>query len=105
MIRVRMKAFARAFRSVPHTVCYSVKANSTLAILRLVDAKAQDLTSFLGGELERVLRVKRAAARRVVFLRSGQDVPEIELALKAGIYFSMLRVHRNSERWLRPRRD
>ena len=36
MIRARMNAFARAFHSIPYTLCYSVKANSTLAILRLV---------------------------------------------------------------------
>ena len=38
-----------------------------------------------GGELGRVLRVKRAAARSVVFSGVGKTVPEMELALKAGI--------------------
>jgi diaminopimelate decarboxylase len=85
MIRVRMKAFARAFRSVPHTVCYSVKANSTLAILRLVEREGAGFDVVSGGELERVLRVKRAAARHVVFSGVGKTVPEMELALKAGI--------------------
>ena len=85
MIRVRMKAFARAFRSVPHTVCYSVKANSTLAILRLVEREGAGFDVVSGGELERVLRVKRAAARHVVFSGVGKTVPEMELAFKAGI--------------------
>ncbi len=85
MIHVRMKAFARAFRSVPHTVCYSVKANSTLAILRLVEREGVGFDVVSGGELERVLRVKRAAARHVVFSGVGKTVPEMELALKAGI--------------------
>ena len=85
MIRARMKAFARAFRSVPHTVCYSVKANSTLAILRLVEREGAGFDVVSGGELERVLRVKRAAARHVVFSGVGKTVPEMELALKAGI--------------------
>ena len=85
MIRVRMNAFARAFRSVPHTVCYSVKANSTLAILRLVEREGAGFDVVSGGELERVLRVKRAAARHVVFSGVGKTVPEMELALKAGI--------------------
>src|SRR5207244_1779307 len=35
-IRERLRAFDRAFRGVPHTICYSVKANSNLAILRLL---------------------------------------------------------------------
>jgi len=85
MIRVRMKAFARAFRSVPHTVCYSVKANSTLAILRLVEREGAGFDVVSGGELERVLRVKRAAACHVVFSGVGKTVPEMELALKTGI--------------------
>jgi diaminopimelate decarboxylase len=85
MIRARMKAFARAFRSVPHTLCYSVKANSTLAILRLVEREGAGFDVVSGGELERVLRVKRSAARSVVFSGVGKTVPEMELALKAGI--------------------
>ena len=85
MIRARLKAFARAFRSVPHTVCYSVKANSTLAILRLVEREGAGFDVVSGGELERVLRVKRAAARHVVFSGVGKTVPEMELAFKAGI--------------------
>jgi len=85
MIRVRMKAFARAFRSVPHTVCYSVKANSTLAILRLVEREGAGFDVVSGGELKRVLRVKKLAARHVVFSGVGKTVPEMELALKAGI--------------------
>jgi len=85
MIRVRMKAFARAFRSVPHTVCYSVKANSTLAILRLVEREGAGFDVVSGGELERVLRVKRTAACHVVFSGVGKTVPEMELALKTGI--------------------
>lgn len=85
MIRARMAAFARAFRSVPHTICYSGKANSTLGILRLVEREGAGFDVVSGGELERVLRVKRAAARSVVFSGVGKTVPEMELALKAGI--------------------
>jgi diaminopimelate decarboxylase len=85
MIRARMAAFAKAFRSVPHTVCYSVKANSTLGILRLVEREGAGFDVVSGGELERVLRVKRSAARSIVFSGVGKTVPEMKLALKAGI--------------------
>lgn len=85
MLRERMTAFARAFRAVPHTLCYSVKANSTLAILRLVLRQGGGFDVVSGGELERVLCVKRSAARSVVFSGVGKTVPEIELALRAGI--------------------
>jgi len=84
-IRTRIGAFQKAFRSIPHTVCYSVKANSTLAILRLVakDGCGFDIVS--GGELERVLRANRRATARVVFSGVGKTVREMESALRAGI--------------------
>jgi diaminopimelate decarboxylase len=85
VVRTRIKTFDRAFRSVPHTLCYSVKANSNLGILRLVEREGAGFDVVSGGELERVLRVKRAAVRQVVFSGVGKTVPEIELALKAGI--------------------
>jgi diaminopimelate decarboxylase len=85
MISARMAAFARAFRSVPHTLCYSVKANSTRAILRLVERQGAGFDVVSGGELERVLRVRRTAARSVVFSGVGKTVAEMELALKGEI--------------------
>ncbi|MBZ5657676.1 MAG: diaminopimelate decarboxylase [Acidobacteriia bacterium] len=85
MIRARIKAFQRAFRAVPYTLCYSVKANSTLGILRLIARLGAGFDVVSGGELERVLRVKRQAARNVVFSGVGKTVSEMELALKAGI--------------------
>jgi len=85
MIRTRIKAFQRAFRAVPYTLCYSVKANSTLGILRLIARQGAGFDVVSGGELERVLRVKQRAVRSVVFSGVGKTVPEMELALKAGI--------------------
>jgi diaminopimelate decarboxylase len=85
MIRARVSAFARAFRSIPHTICYSVKANSNLAVLRLVERAGAGFDVVSSGELERVLRVKRAAARNVVFSGVGKTVLEMDLALRAGI--------------------
>ncbi len=35
-IRERYDAFDDAFREVPHTICYSVKANSNLTVLRML---------------------------------------------------------------------
>ena len=85
MIRERIKAFARAFRLIPHTLCYSVKANSSLAILRLIARASAGFDVVSGGELERVLRVDRQAAKRVVYSGVGKTVPEMEFALRAGI--------------------
>jgi diaminopimelate decarboxylase len=85
MIRARVNAFARAFRSVPHTLCYSVKANSTLAVLRLVGGEGAGFDVVSGGELQRVVRASRKAARRVVFSGVGKTAAEMELALGSGI--------------------
>ena len=101
MIRARMNAFRRAFHSIPHTLCYSVKANSTLAILRLVAAEGAGFDVVSGGELQRVLRVSRKpasrvasqvasrvpnkAANKVVFSGVGKTAAEMELALRSGI--------------------
>jgi len=85
MIRERIRIFNLAFRQVPHTVCYSIKANSNLAILRLLSQMKCGFDVVSGGELERVLRVSRAAAKRVVFSGVGKRRDEIEAALKADI--------------------
>ena len=84
-IRDRVGAFEQAFRKVPHTVCYSVKANSNLAILRLLAKMTCGFDVVSGGELERVLRVGRAAARKTVFSGVGKTQPEMEAALAANI--------------------
>jgi hypothetical protein len=66
-------------------VCYSVKANSTLAILRLMAAKGAGFDVVSGGELQRVLRASRKAASKVVFSGVGKTAAEMELALRSGI--------------------
>jgi diaminopimelate decarboxylase len=85
MIRARLSAFGSAFRAIPHTLCYSVKANSTLAILRLVAGEGAGFDVVSGGELQRVLRVRRKSANKVVFSGVGKTAAEMELALRAGI--------------------
>ena len=89
MIRARMDAFRRAFHSISNTLCYSVKANSTLAILRLLATEGAGFDVVSGGELQRVLRVSRNAASRVaskvVFSGVGKTTAEMELALRSGI--------------------
>jgi diaminopimelate decarboxylase len=84
-IAARFRAFDSAFRRVPHTVCYSVKANSNLNILKLLARLGSGFDVVSGGELERVLSIAKSAARRVVFSGVGKTVDEIDLALKSGI--------------------
>jgi diaminopimelate decarboxylase len=57
----RYATFDRAFRAIPHTICYSVKANSNLSILRLLAKAGCGFDVVSGGELERVLLADRKA--------------------------------------------
>lgn len=84
-IRYRLDLFADAFHDQDHLVCYAVKANSALAILKLLDRSGAGFDIVSGGELERVLAVNRSAADRVVFSGVGKTAPEIDLALRSGI--------------------
>jgi diaminopimelate decarboxylase len=96
-IRQRMRDFELAFRKVPHTVCYSVKANSNLSILRLLAGMGCGFDVVSGGELERVLRVSRKAAQKVVFSGVGKTPQEMLAALKAGVL--LFNVESESELW------
>lgn len=96
-IRARMRAFDHAFRGYPHTVCYSVKANSNLSILRLLARMGCGFDVVSGGELERVLRISRAAAKKVVFSGVGKTPDEMQAALKADVL--LFNVESESELW------
>lgn len=84
-IRQRLRTFDQAFGSSPHTVCYSVKANSNLGILRLLAKLGCGFDVVSGGELQRVLYADKRAAKKVVFSGVGKTEEEIRAALKAGI--------------------
>jgi len=58
---------------MPHTVCYSVKANSSLAVLQLVSRAGHGFDVVSGGELERVLRAGGGSAGKVVFSGVGKS--------------------------------
>jgi diaminopimelate decarboxylase len=81
----RLDLFRTAFQSLDHLVCYAVKANSSLEILRLLAGRGAGFDIVSGGELERVLNADRGAAERAVFSGIGKTAAEIDLALDAGI--------------------
>ena len=81
----RLQMFQRALAGREHLVCYAVKANSALAILRLLAENGAGFDIVSGGELERVLAAAPRAAGRVVFSGAGKTAAEIDLALEAGI--------------------
>ncbi len=79
------KAFAAAAPTLSTTLCYAVKANSSLAILKLLGAMGCGFDIVSGGELERVRRAAPEALGRVVFSGVGKQPWEMDAALEAGI--------------------
>lgn len=78
------KVFNEAFEGIPHLVCYSMKANSNLSLLRLFVNLGSGVDVVSGGELYRALRAG-ADPQKIVFSGVGKREDEIEDALKAGI--------------------
>lgn len=84
-IRKRVSIFDQAFRNIEHTICYSVKANSNLSLLRLLAREGCGFDVVSGGELQRVQTVAARAAKRTVFSGVGKTRAELREALHAGI--------------------
>jgi diaminopimelate decarboxylase len=84
-ITYRLQLFEQAFANRPHTICYAVKANSSLAILRLLAKQGAGFDIVSGGELERVRKAHKPALKKVVFSGVGKQLWEIDAALSANI--------------------
>jgi len=70
--------------SLPHLICYSVKANSNLRILSLLRQAGAGFDVVSGGEMARALRAG-ALADQIVFSGVGKSETEIDAGLAAGI--------------------
>lgn len=79
------RAYDRAFGDSPHTVCYAMKANGNLSILRMLAAEGAGFDIVSGGELFRVLKAGGDPGK-VVFSGVGKTNAEIDAALEAGIF-------------------
>lgn len=78
------KAFQEAFLSVPHLICYSVKANSNLSVLKTFVDMGSGVDTVSGGEIYRALKAG-ADPEKIVFSGVGKKEEEIEYGLKTGI--------------------
>ena len=79
-----LKAFQEAFKEIDHLVCFSAKANTNLAILKLFADSGCGLDIVSGGELYRGLQAG-FMPDRIVYSGVGKRIDEIDDALKAGI--------------------
>ena len=83
-IETAYNAFDGAFSEHSHLVCYSVKANSNIAVLNLLAELGAGFDIVSGGELQRVLKAGGDPAK-IVFSGVGKSELEIRMALQAGI--------------------
>jgi diaminopimelate decarboxylase len=81
-----VRVFDEAFRAVPHLICYAIKANSNINLLRRFAEWGTGFDIVSGGELFRVLRAG-GRADKVIFAGVGKTADEIRYALDAGILF------------------
>jgi diaminopimelate decarboxylase len=79
-----LRAYDGAFQSIPHILAFAMKANSNLAILRLMAKEGSGVDIVSGGELYRALRAG-VPASKIVFAGVGKHAEEIREALKADI--------------------
>lgn len=78
------RVFDTAFSAIPHIVCFSVKANSNTAILRIFVNEGSGMDVVSGGELYRALHAG-IDPKKVVYSGVGKREDEIEYALREGI--------------------
>ena len=78
------RALDRALRSVDHLLCYAVKANSNLAVIRALAEAGSGFDIVSGGELYRVVKAGGDPSQ-CVFSGVGKTREEIEYALQLGI--------------------
>jgi diaminopimelate decarboxylase len=83
-LRRHYRIFDEAFARIKHLVCFSVKANSNLAVLRTFVREGSGFDVVSGGELFRALKAG-ADARKVVFSGVGKSHEEIAYAIEQNI--------------------
>ncbi|MDT7043013.1 diaminopimelate decarboxylase [Candidatus Nitronereus thalassa] len=80
------QAVDQAFASVPHIIAFAMKANSNLAVLRLMASLGSGADIVSGGELFRALKAG-IPSNKIVFAGVGKDHKEIRYAIESDILF------------------
>ena len=83
-LKRHFRVFDQAFAAVPHIVCFSVKANSNIALLKAFAKEGSGFDIVSGGELFRALKAG-GDPQKIVFSGVGKKREEIEYALDSGI--------------------
>jgi diaminopimelate decarboxylase len=83
-LKRHFKVFGDAFKGVNRLICFSAKANTSLAVLKLFSNLGGGLDIVSGGELYRGLKAG-FSPRKIVYSGVGKSIDEIDYALKTGI--------------------
>ncbi len=78
------RVFNEAFKGIPHLICFAEKANSNIAILRILIEEGGGLDIVSGGELYRAMKAG-ASPQKIVYAGVGKTREEIREALKSDI--------------------
>jgi diaminopimelate decarboxylase len=83
-LKSHIHAYQRAFDGVPHIICFAVKSNSNLSVLRALGKNGAGADVVSGGELYRALKAGIPPSK-IVYAGIGKTNEEIKLALKSRI--------------------
>src|SRR6266705_223353 len=86
LMRAQYHALQDALKDVPHRICYSVKANGNIGVLKVLKALGAGADIVSVGELRRALAAGFEASS-IVFSGVGKTAPELEEAIRAGVGF------------------
>src|SRR5438067_78072 len=84
LIRAQYHALHDALKDVPHRICYSVKANGNLGVLKVLRTLGAGADIVSVGELRRALAAGFEAGA-IVFSGVGKTAPELDEAIRAGV--------------------
>jgi diaminopimelate decarboxylase len=83
-IRDQYRALDRALDSVPHLICYAMKACSNQAVLRILIREGAGMDIVTGGELYRAL-LAGTPPQKIIYAGVGKSAAEIEYALRSDV--------------------
>ncbi|MFN0118050.1 MAG: diaminopimelate decarboxylase [Elusimicrobiota bacterium] len=83
-ILASFRSYTSAFESLPHLICYSMKANSSLALGALLNKNGGGVDIVSGGELKRAFQIG-FDPRRIIFSGVGKTKEELSLAIQKNI--------------------
>ena len=78
-------SYLKALGNQPHKICYSVKANSNIAVLGVLAKLGAGFDIVSGGELERVI-IAGGDPKKIIFSGVGKKPEEMQRALELGVH-------------------